>query len=798
MGCSSSKDGDVKVTINEPATKAGESAPVKAEDVATEMKPAAAADSRSAKAKADRRAGVSAEASNASAGDYKKVVFDKSDEAKAQIKAATEKIEFFSNLSEAQMVDVIDAMQEMKFAVDDVVIKQGDQGDNFYIVSSGEYDAQIAAVGSKAVKHYSAGGTGRYTEGGVDIGWGDTFGELALMYNSPRAASIMCAVAGSCWALDRNTFRRILMAAAKESMDTNAQFLQAVTLLSGLTDEQRSALGEVLELKEFGPKETIVREGEDADSLYLIKSGEVIAYKAEDGKPLGKELGRMKQLEFFGESSLEAAGEKRQATVVSAGRVAMLKLTRANFTELFGELREVIKFNFNQKVLGSMEIFKELSDAEKTLLVDSLQEEAFQEGAAIFSQGDKGDSFYIIKTGSVQVTKKDEATGEVKVVKERFGPSDYFGEIALLKDEPRSATITATAPTTCMKLDRQTFSRLLGEEDILAREAQRREAELAKASRPKIEMASLKQLAILGVGTFGRVKLVTHGEDVYALKCMRKGQVVALKQVEHVMNEKNLLEMCEHPFLLKLMATYQDDDEIYMLLELALGGELFSVLREKNHFDESQSRFYAACVESAFAYLHDKRIVYRDLKPENLLFDAEGYLKVVDFGFAKLVTDRTWTLCGTPEYLAPEIITNKGHNLAVDWWAFGILIFEMLVGQPPFCADDPMDIYQKILRNKVAWPSSMSKNARDLISRLLISVPAQRLGSLKRGHRDISQHSFFGKLDWSKLLKKAEKAPYVPVIKGKTDTSNFDEYEDEGAGDWHRYNDKRRNLFEGF
>ena len=159
-----------------------------------------------------------------------------------------------------------------------------------------------------------------------------------------------------------------------------------------------------------------------------------------------------------------------------------------------------------------------------------------------------------------------------------------------------------------------------------------------------------------------------------------------------------------------------------MLLELALGGELFSVLREKNRFEEPQSRFYAACVQAAFAYLHDKQIVYRDLKPENLLFDAEGYLKVVDFGFAKHIIDRTWTLCGTPEYLAPEIITNKGHNLAVDWWAFGILMFEMLVGQPPFCADDPMDIYQKILRNRVAYPSSMSKPAKDLIAKLLISA----------------------------------------------------------------------------
>jgi len=364
------------------------------------------------------------------------------------------------------------------------------------------------------------------------------------------------------------------------------------------------------------------------------------------------------------------------------------------------------------------------------------------------------------------------------------------------------ASVISTSTTTVMKLGRGTFQALLGPMDeIIRREAKRREQELVRAARPEVRMEDLKVLSILGVGTFGRVKLVLNQAEngvPCALKCMRKGQVIALKQVEHVMNEKQLLEQCQHPFLLELKATFQDEEEIYMLLELALGGELFSVLREKNKFEEPHARFYAACVQSAFAYMHDKNIVYRDLKPENLLFDDLGYLKVVDFGFAKYIVDRTWTLCGTPEYLAPEIITNKGHNLAVDWWAFGILIFEMLVGQPPFCADDPMDIYQKILRNRVAYPANMSKHAKDLIAKLLISVPAQRLGSLKKGHRDISGHNFFKPLDLVKLMKKEIPAPYVPTIKSPTDTSNFDDYEDDNAEDWARFNDKRNNLFKGF
>jgi len=372
---------------------------------------------------------------------------------------------------------------------------------------------------------------------------------------------------------------------------------------------------------------------------------------------------------------------------------------------------------------------------------------------------------------------------------------------AIAKSEPRMATVTALSELVCMKLDRDTFTSLLGSmQDILERDMLRREREAAKAQRPKIQYAELEQRAILGVGTFGRVKLVVHTptQTPYALKCMRKGQVIALKQVEHVMNEKKLLELCDHPFFLNLAATYQDSDEIYMLLELALGGELFSILRERNNFSENISRFYAANVASAFAYMHDLQVVYRDLKPENLLFDATGYLKVVDFGFAKMITDRTWTLCGTPEYLAPEIIQNKGHNWSVDWWAFGILIFEMLFGQPPFCADDPMDIYQKILRNKVSYPSSFSKNAKDLISKLLVSNPTARLGSLKNKSRDITGHPFFKQTNWSTLVKKEEKAPYIPPISSPTDTSNFEQYEDEGGEDWARFNDRKKDTFAGF
>jgi protein kinase A len=210
------------------------------------------------------------------------------------------------------------------------------------------------------------------------------------------------------------------------------------------------------------------------------------------------------------------------------------------------------------------------------------------------------------------------------------------------------------------------------------------------------------------------VKLVKHKttKTAYALKTMRKRQLIALKQVTHVMNEKKLLALCDHPFLINLVASFQDEIELYMVLELALGGELFSLLRDRMRFDEATARFYAACVVSAFIQMHDKKIAYRDLKPENLLLDKGGYIKICDFGFAKIVEDRTFTLCGTPEYLAPEIIASVGHGLPVDWWAMGILIYEMLCGDPPFVSDDPMQLYQQILSGKYSFPNFVGKQAR--------------------------------------------------------------------------------------
>jgi len=301
-----------------------------------------------------------------------------------------------------------------------------------------------------------------------------------------------------------------------------------------------------------------------------------------------------------------------------------------------------------------------------------------------------------------------------------------------------------------------------------------------KGNKGDWRLEDFELLETLGTGSFGRVRLCKHKPtgEYYAFKILKKKEILRLKQVEHVMNEKTILQNIDHPFIINLKCCFQDTRYLYLVMEYVVGGEFFAHLRRQRSFNNKVARFYAAHIVLIFQYLHSKDIVYRDLKPENLLLDINGNLKITDFGFAKQVEYRTWTLCGTPEYIAPEILLNKGHGKPVDWWALGILIFEMIVGQPPFIADTPMEIYQKILDNKPKYPARLSEDAKNLIKGLLQTDITKRYGNLKDGVNDIRNHKWFKGIDWTALYQCKIKAPYKPECSGPGDTHNFDKYPD--------------------
>jgi len=308
--------------------------------------------------------------------------------------------------------------------------------------------------------------------------------------------------------------------------------------------------------------------------------------------------------------------------------------------------------------------------------------------------------------------------------------------------------------------------------------------------------------ATVGTGTFGRVRVVkikgSTDRTPLALKIMKKSEVIRLKQVEHVKAEVGILAKIEHPFIVNLLTKFQDEKRLFLLLEYVNGGELFSYLRKQGRLPDLDAKFYAGEIVLAFAYLHSKNVIYRDLKPENLLIDCDGHMKITDFGFAKEVEDRTWTLCGTPEYLAPEIIQSKGHGRAVDWWALGILIFEMLAGYPPFYDENPFGIYQKVLAGRVDFPRHFDVKAKDLIKRLLTHDRAKRFGCLKNGADDIQKHKWYKGMDWEALLARGIQPTFIPSVKAPDDTSMFDRYPESTEGSAPAISSKDQECFQDF
>jgi serum/glucocorticoid-regulated kinase 2 len=272
----------------------------------------------------------------------------------------------------------------------------------------------------------------------------------------------------------------------------------------------------------------------------------------------------------------------------------------------------------------------------------------------------------------------------------------------------------------------------------------------------------------LGKGSHGKVLLaerLTDPSDQYAIKILKKKHVVESKQLEHTLTEKKILSTFSHPFLVSLQHAMQTDTKLYFVMEFLRGGELFQHLKRVVRFKEEQAKFFCACLVTAIGHLHNADYIYRDLKPENILLDDEGYIKLTDFGLAKhlKVSDLANTFCGTPEYLAPEIILNKGCNRAADWWSLGVLTYEMLFGAPPFYTKDVQEMYKRTLLNQVKFPSkiNVSRAGLDFIAGLLVKVPSRRLGSVADA-LEVMNHPWFAGFDWKALLARKMTPPFIP------------------------------------
>ncbi|XP_034408108.1 cGMP-dependent protein kinase 2 [Cyclopterus lumpus] len=550
--------------------------------------------------------------------------------------------------------------------------------------------------------------------------------------------------------------------------------------------------------KVYTEGQLVIQEGEPGNYLYVLADGLVEVIQN------GKLLGEMRPGTAFGELAI-LYNCKRTATVKAVSQSHIWALDRQTFQAIMmqtTQARHEEYFSF----LRSVSLLRGLPEEKLAKVVDCLEVDYFEKGEYIIREGEEGNTFFIIAKGEVVVTQSTEGFDEPQEIK-TLGVGDYFGEKALISEDVRSANIICNENDThCLVVDRDNFNQMVGtyEElqaylkeyvEELSRSDERRnaqphspqidsaEAQELKTLREKMSVLPFQELeviATLGTGGFGRVELVKlrNENSTFALKCIKKKHIVDTRQQEHIYSEKNILQQTNSVFIIRLFQTFRDDKFVYLLLEACLGGELWTVLRDMSYFDEPTARFCTGCVLEAFDYLHTMGIVYRDLKPENLLLDAEGYVKMADFGFAKKIGlgKKTWTFCGTPEYVAPEVIMNKGHDFGADCWSLGILIFELLTGNPPFTGSDPIKIYTLVLHGieKVDFPKRIVKRPDDLIRRLCKLNPVERLGNKKNGIIEIKKHKWFQGFNWEGLRCHKLLSPLWRELKGPTDHSHFD------------------------
>jgi RAC serine/threonine-protein kinase len=305
------------------------------------------------------------------------------------------------------------------------------------------------------------------------------------------------------------------------------------------------------------------------------------------------------------------------------------------------------------------------------------------------------------------------------------------------------------------------------------------------AKKSKITLEDFEFLKVLGKGTFGKVILCKEKRTnrLYAIKILKKEVIVAKDEVAHTLTENRVLQRCKHPFLTELTYSFQTSDRLCFVMEFAIGGDLYYHLNRevslyKEGFSESRTRFYGGEIILALGYLHDNNIVYRDLKLENLLLDKDGHIKIADFGLCKediSFGDRTRTFCGTPEYLAPEVLEDNDYGRSVDWWGVGVVMYEMMCGRLPFYSKEHERLFELILSGNLRFPSRLSAEAKSLLSGLLIKDPNQRLGGGPEDAREVQSQEFFKPIDWDKLYRKEVDPPFKPQLSSEIDTTYFDQ-----------------------
>jgi len=582
--------------------------------------------------------------------------------------------------------------------------------------------------------------------------------------------------------------------------------LMNCTIFNGFHLDEMSidAINDIVEKmypRDLSEGQILVRQGEAGDEFFLVQFGELEVWVSSqtnsytNANELSKMVAIIKPGMTVGEAALMYS-TKRTATLCATQPTRVWVMEASLFHRIRNLVKDLTKTRFaaHQKFLSSLPIFAKLKPHELHNLTQACREVSFKTGQSF---GDNADSdFYAILEGSA-LMMWDRKSSMTLSKGEEIHEGNFF--MRNMPQDTAVCKVTASSDLKCLKITVNDFNLLVEPYINMEYDGRSDDSEsetdddfISEVELPKdfdnlvpYTLNDLVPIAVAGTGNFGKVVLVkVRGceaeKKVYALKVIEKNRVINTGQIENVQNERRIMFMMDNPFIIKLYATYHDETCVYFLLEKALGGELFSLLRRKTFFRESQARFYLGCVVLALEHIHSHMILYRDLKPENILISETGYLKVTDFGFSKRRNQST-SLCGTPEYMAPELITGGIQSFAVDWWGAGILLYEMLVGEVPFRDSEHMKMYEDIMESSPELPDTVSLEGHELTHKLLEKNSFRRLGSGPLGAGDIKKNTWFQRIFpedqeqffWEQLSARKLTAPYLPTLSSIEDSRYF-------------------------
>ncbi len=562
---------------------------------------------------------------------------------------------------------------------------------------------------------------------------GAIFGELGVLYASDRNASVHALTDTSLLCLSRREFLRCLPSLPAAQ---NALFLRRLAILQGLSDNQVLQLTGMVRQRCYDGGELIIEHGTKAEDVFIVKRGNVVVTKP-SGEGTGDTfLARMREGQLLGQRTV-VTGQARTASCRAEGAVEVLSVS----ADLFGKLDNPIL----QWIIDCDAVTAVLRDSlgahQLDRLLDTFTRQRVPPDHLLFSGGQAERVVYVVRQG--------ELTGDVQ-------QSDGYNWCGSVHGAVVGRTKSATSSV--LLVCRLETSKLPDLSSLPEKYA-------------AVDQADLHTVAHIGSGSIGDVDLVRSNSNgmLYCLKKVHLRDEGLPRKI--LLNEALIMREIDSDFCVKLFSVVHDREQVLLLMQWVPGGELYFHMDKHRTFTEPFARFYAACVVIGLAHMHDKNILYRDLKPENLLMDADGYVLLADFGFAKHgVEAMTFTVVGTAEYTAPEILSRQGHGAPADLWSLGILVYEMLCYETPFKSngDDSWALYRSTVSGRFHMPRHLSPGCTQLINSLLQPDPHKRPTA-----RELMKHPWFQDVDWHAMERKQVQAPIVPQLRSPTDTSYY-------------------------